>query len=329
MKKSKSIIAVLMVFVIIASFVACSSKNTEEPTTEVTQAVTDSSGEVVTSDNGEVVTESVQGEAVTDSKGEVVTEVVTAKNGTAVTNASGKTVTQVVVTPVTQANGTTTTKKSETTKASEKETTTKSSKDKTTTKATVTKPAKPANISSLKASSVDDTSVKLSWSSVDCKGYQIAVSYDGGFNWTTLESSYTKGTTYTVKNLTSMTEYNFRVRAYNQNSAGKSTSDWKTLSVTTSESDTSKYLTIYVILPKDNSTEDTLTISIDGKVVHTADVKLNGSKYEYKTDKKYKGAVDIVATLTNNKSSQTIRSDKNVTIDLSNQGIDIMEAEND
>jgi hypothetical protein len=325
MKKSKSIIAVLIVLVIVCAFAACSSKSDTQAIDEVTQAVTDSNGELVTDESGEVVTETVQGEIVTDSAGKAVTEVVTVSGGTAVTNSLGNVVTQVVTA---SSQNTTTTSKSSKTKTTQKQTD-ENSDSTSTTKAPVKKPSKPSNVSSLKASSVKTDSVKLSWSKVDCTGYQIAVSTDGGFNWSYLEKAYNSGTTYTVKNLTSMTEYSFRVRAYNSNSAGVSASDWKTVKVTTAEDDTSKYITLSFILPYDNNKEDKLTITINGEVVHTENVKCDGSTYTYKTEKKYKGAIDVVATLKNSKISRSLHTDKDAQIDLTQEGIDVIEAEDD
>lgn len=327
MKKYKGIVAVLMTLVIICSFAACTSKNTDENTSEITVAVTDENGEAVTDENGELVTESVEGEVVTDENGKAVTEVVTAKNGEAVTNSSGQKVTQ-VVTAAHSSSGKTA-KNNKTTNKSEDKTEADGKDSTTTTKKPVSKPKAPASVSSLKASSIEPDSVKLTWSEVDCTGYQIAMSSDGGMNWKYLEKTYTKGTTYTVKNLTSMTDYRFRVRAYNKNSAGTTASDWKELNVTTAESDTSRYITVKVVLPNDNSRKDTLTIKIDGKTVHTEEVTCNGSQYEYKTEKKYKGAVEITASLEKSKVSRTIRTDKDGKIDLSSNGIDILEAEDD
>lgn len=327
MKKYKGIIAVLMVFVIICSFAACKSQGGSEDTSEITQAVTDADGEPVTDESGEVVTEAVQGEAVTDKNGEAVTEVVTSKNGEAVTNSKGQSVTQ-VVTAASSASGKTTTKSNSTTKAGS----TAKADDKgttATTKKPITKPSKPADVSSLKASSVEADSIKLTWSKVDCTGYQIQMSSDGGMNWTYLEKSYTKGTTYTVKDLNSLTEYRFRVRAYNKNTAGTTASKWTQLTVTTSASETAKKLTITILLPNDNGKEDTLTIKIDGKTVHTATVKCNGSQYVYTTEEKYKGAVNIAASLKNGNVSHSINTDKDAKIDLSVRGIDVLEGEDD
>ncbi|MFR5875155.1 MAG: fibronectin type III domain-containing protein [Eubacterium sp.] len=326
MKKYKGIIAVLMAFVIVCTLVACSSQGGNEETSEITQAVTDENGELVTDENGEVVTEAVEGEVVTDANGEAVTEVVTAKNGEAVTNSNGKKVVQYVT--AAPSSGSKTTKKSDKSTTKKSDDTTKADNT-STTKKPISKPKAPANVSSLKASDIEPDSVKLSWSKVDCTGYQIAMSSNNGGTWKTIESAYTKGTTYTVKNLTSMTDYNFRVRAYNKNSAGTTASAWKDVKVTTAESDTSRKLTFTFVLPNNNGIEDTLTIKIDGKVVDTVTVKCDGSEYKYTTEKKYKGAVDVVATLKKSNASRAVRTDKDVRIDLSVTGIDVLEAEDD
>ncbi len=65
----------------------------------------------------------------------------------------------------------------------------------------------------------------------------------------------------------------------------------------------SRYLYISVKLPIGNSTEDTLEILIDDKVVITQVVKTNGSSVTLATEEKYKGDVEVVARLVNYNTS--------------------------
>lgn len=333
MKNSKAFIAVLTVIVLIFSFAACSQQ--KEDAKKVTQAVTNENGEVVTDENGELVTEEIEAQIVTDSNGNAVTEVVTGNDGKALTtvvNNSYVNVTQ----NVTQVSGgtakqtsKTSTKASSETKSGKNNTTTKKKQDNGTTKKPTELPKAPATISSLNAGEIKETSVKLSWGKVECTGYQIACSTDGGKSWTYLEKEYKK-TEYTVKDLISNTDYVFRVRAYNKNSAGTKTSDWKTVKAKTKENKTARNIRILVTLPSDGNVEDTLTIEIDGKVVHTDKINCNGSVYKYTTDKKYKGEVEINVSLKNHKSSAILKTDKEeCELDVSSIGIFTIEGEDD
>lgn len=65
----------------------------------------------------------------------------------------------------------------------------------------------------------------------------------------------------------------------------------------------SRYLYISVKLPIGNSTEDTLEILIDDKVVITQVVKTNGSSVTLATEEKYKGDVEVVVRLVNYNTS--------------------------
>lgn len=159
MKKTKGAIVLLIIAVVVAVLVACSSKSvyTDKEVT-LTQVVTDEAGQAVTDANGEVVTEQIDAVVVTNSSGQTVTEVVTKKDGTAVTTPSGEKVTQAVTQkvdetsdkPISDKDDTTkkdkdkpssTTKKSDSTKPSEKTTNKAPTVDDNTTKPT--KPAKP------------------------------------------------------------------------------------------------------------------------------------------------------------------------------------------
>lgn len=138
MKKYNGVIILLVIAVIVAVFVACSSKPAySDKEVTITQAVTDQNGEAVTQENGEVVTEQVDAVVVTDPSGQTVTEVVTKKDGTEVTKPNGEKVTQAVTTIPS------TTEK--TTKKKDKETTNKNEKPSGTTSTTKKKDEAPTN----------------------------------------------------------------------------------------------------------------------------------------------------------------------------------------
>lgn len=293
MKNSKGIIALLTVVVLAVTLVACSA-NKDHPTEKITQAVTDENGEFVTNKKGE---------AVTNSKGQAVTQVVTRKTTTTTKKGNGK-------------NNKTTTKKN-------------ASKDDSTTKKPVKKPEKPANVSSLKVSDVKQTSVKLTWNSVKCDGYQISYSTDKGATWHYFEEEY-KSTSYTAKDLTSDTYYIFRVRAYNGKKGNMSASKWKEVSATTEEQTITRNITFSILLPTDGNIEDTVSVYIDGKLDGEMKVKLNGKTVEYTTKKKYKGKVDYKITLKGANTSRDGATDKEkLLVDISSIGIDIIEGEDD
>ena len=304
MKKSKVIIAVITCIVLIFSFAACAQEKAKKES--VTQAVTNESGEVVTKENGEVVTEEVEAQLVTDENGKAITEVVTGTNGkplTTVVDNKYVNVTQNVT--VSQngnpsANSTSNNTSSNTTKSK--------NNSSTTTKKGKSAPKAPADVSSLTASDITKSSLKLSWKKVGCSGYQIAISDDGGKTWNYLEKEYNK-TSYTAKDLISNTEYIFRVRAYNKNSAGTTASKWKTVKAKTKENTTARKIKITINLPADSNSEDTLIVKIDGKEVKNVKVNLDGGKYTFTTENKYKGEVEISASLKKH-GATAIKTDK-------------------
>lgn len=302
-------IALIMLIVVSICFAAC-SKGLESGGVAVTQVVTNENGEAVTDENGEIVTEVVTADVVTDSEGETVTEIFTNQGGEQVTTPQGEPITQ-VVTNAPGGNNSSTSKSD-------------------TTVSTIPKPDKPKNVTNLKSSDVKQTGLKLSWDSVKCKGYQIAYSSDGGYNWTYLEKAYTK-TSYTVKNLTSYTEYKFRVRAYNENKAGISASSWASITVTTKADESiSRKITVSLVLPNEGGKEDTITVYIDGKKDGTVSVKLDGSTITYTTEKKYDGLVTVKASLKIMGYVRAANTDKEeCTIDFSGEGIKMVQGEDD
>lgn len=325
MKNSKGIIALLTAVVLAVTLVACSASK-DHPTEKITQAVTDENGEFVTNENGEVVTELVESEVATDSNGKSVTEVVTNKKGEPVTNSKGQAVTQVVTRKTT-----TTTKKGngKNDKTTDKNNKPGSTDNNGTTKKPVKKPKKPANVSSLKASDIKQTSVKLTWGKVNCDGYQIAYSDDKGATWHYLEEEY-KSTSYIAGKLTSDTVYKFRVRAYNGKKDNRSASKWKEVSATTKAQNISRNITFNIILPTDGNAEDTVSVYVDGKLDGEMKVNLNGNTVQYTTKKKYKGKVGYKIVLKNSNTSREGATDKEKwTVNISSIGIDVVDGEDD
>ena len=334
MKNSKVIIAILCAIVLIFSLAACAQQKGK--TENVTQAVTNENGEVVTGENGEAITEEIAAQIVTDAQGKAVTEVVTGTDGkplTTIQNNKYVNVTQIVTQPVSGGNNSNTqqgktSKGSGSTAAS----TTKKADSKADTTATTKKksnyPADPKSVSSLSASGVTLTSVKLSWGKLDCSGYQIACSTDGGANWKYLEKAYTK-TSYTAKELISNTNYIFRVRAFNKNSEGTAYSKWKSVKVKTKEETTPRKITVSVVLPMSSAEDRVLTVKIDGKEIKKANVKLNGETYSFTTDEKYKGEVEITASLNTGEKASAKTDKEECLLEILYDGIPVIADDED
>lgn len=184
MKKTKSAVILLIIAVVVAIFVACSSKPAySDKEVELTQVVTDANGEAVTDANGEVVTEKAQGVTVTDVNGQTVTEVVTKKDGTEVTKPNGEKVTQAVTVAPSQTtknnstNSNDKTTSSTTTKKNDKTTTTtKKNTATTTTTETTTLPPTTA----VGQDEVEDKDIQISvvlpyYSNEDAHSYELIV----------------------------------------------------------------------------------------------------------------------------------------------------------
>lgn len=334
MKNSKIIIAVLCAIVLLFSLAACAGQKAK--TENITQVVTDENGEAVTGENGEAITEEIAAQIVTDAQGKAVTEVVTGTDGKPLTTVRDNkyvNVTQVVTVPASQkAAGNTQQGNSTKSGGSTKEATTKKTGSKTestlTTKKQNSAPVKPKDISLLSTSDITKTSVNLSWGKVDCSGYQIAFSTDAGLTWTYLEKAYTK-TSYTAKNLISDTNYIFRVRAFNKNSKGTASSKWKKVNVKTKENTSPRKIAVSVELPINASDSRTLTVKIDGKEVKKAQVKLDGSVFSFTTDEKYKGEVEITASLDSGEKA-SVKTDKaECTLIIEYSGIPIIAEDED
>ena len=304
MKNSKAVIAVLCAIVLIFSLAACAQQKAKME--KVAQVVTDANGVPVTGVDGAIVTEEVMAQVVTDANGKAVTEIVTGVNGQPLTTVKDNqyvNVTQVVTTPVTSTNTQpyTSPTTSYTTAATTKKGKTTTTKKASTTKKGKSAPKAPANVSKLKASSITQSSVKLSWSKVIASGYQLAMSSNGGKSWSYIKEEYV-GTSYTVKGLKAGSAYVFRVRAFNKNSAGKTPSAWKTVKAKTKKSSSSRNIRIVIQLPSYYGMEDTLTVKVNDKTVKTAKVFLNEGEYEFVTKDEYKGTVEVTASLSNHGS---------------------------
>lgn len=203
-------------------------------------------------------------------------------------------------------------------------------KDKTS-KETIRKPSKPSDVSSLKASKITSSSVTLTWKAVKCNGYRVRV-FDSSGN--KVQDITCKNNTYKVSKLESYTNYEFRVRAYNENEAGKSESKDASVTASTKAANSQRKIKISVKLPENSAKTDTLNVYIiNGKKedkIKTAKIKCDGSTYTFTTDKQYRGVVTIKAELVNNKASDTVKTDKkSVTLNLTKIGIIQIDGDDD
>ena len=323
MKRYKSIIAVLAAVILISSLIACTQK---APTETVTQAVTNENGEFVTDENGELVTEEIEAQIVTDKNGNAVTEVVTDGDGKPVTTVKdGEYVNVTQVVTQSASSGKTTAKSGSKTTA--KNAATKKSGKKDTTKAPTKKPSAPPKVAKISAGSITENSLKLTWSKVKCSGYQVQYSADG-VNFTYLTKN-TAATGLTVDGLTSYTQYTFRVRAFNKNSAGTTTGKWNKTTATTKASDANRKITFNILLPMNGNKEDTLIIKV-GDDKYEEKVTLDGSTFTLKTSRKYKGAVKYNISYKSSGLGVSGRTDKEVCeVDLTATGIYIIDGEDD
>ncbi len=314
MKQLKIVISVILAAVLVlAVFTACKGNKGGKGGETVTVAVTDENGEAVTDENGEVVTEVVNAEDTTAaSEGEAVVI-----EGDGNDNKSGDN------------SGNSTTKK--TTKSSKDN---KKKDDKETTKKnkkTVKKPAKPAKPANFKATGVTKDSLSLSWDAVKCDAYELEYK-ESGKDWKSLQKSMTSTKANLKEYLKAYTLYYFRVRAFNENSAGKSASDWVEIKVKTKADEKYKrFISVKVKLPFDSKKKDKVRIYIkkQGKdekfvLVNEKDIICDGSNYKYKTDKKYEGVITVKAVLVDHKKQEKVETNgDSCEIDLSTIGIDV------
>ena len=330
MNKYKSIIAVIAALVLVCSLIACTQK---APTESVTQAVTD--------ENGELITEEIEAQVVTDQNGAPVTEVVTDGQGKPVTTVKDgqyQNVTQVVTqrtggSPTAPTTGKSSGGSKTTTTKKKKSNTTTKKGSKTTTKKTPTKkPEAPSTPSGLTAKNVTVNSATLSWKNVSCSGYEAEISQDGQ-TYTSVSNNLTNNSVK-VEKLISNTEYKFRVRAFNTNSAGTSVSEWAYGDFKTKLNTESHYITFKIKLPLSGNQDDVLVIKVNDDT-YEENVKLDGSTYTFKTTKKYKAAdkknlIKYSISLKNNQSSFSGETDKTqVAVDISGGEINILDGEDD
>ena len=293
-----AISVILTVALVCCIFTACKNSDKKESGGETsTVVVVDENGEPVTNENGETVT------AVVDENGETVSS-----GDEAPVNIGDNTESSSIAQP----------------KKGSKKTTKAASKNTTAAKKekTVTKPAKPAAVTNLKATKVTKDSLTLTWKGVKCSGYEVAYKPASG-SWKTVKDAMTS-TTLPFAGLSSYSTYSFRVRAYNRNAAGKNASGWATVSVKTKADDkNNRKIKVTVKLPVDSNVEDTLRVYIGKTLVKEAKIRCNGKTYFFTTDKKYKGLVKVRAELKSHGVSSSVDTDKNsCTVDLTGIGID-------
>ena len=291
-EKKKTILSIvaavlLVIGLVIIFFVACNGNEDRKDGEIITQAVTNADGEVVTDANGEVVSEVIEAEVVTDANGENVTEQVTDKKGETVTNASGENVTQPVTKPVSNVK-------------------------------------KPNAVKNLKAE-MGTTTAKLTWkANGECDGYFVSYTLQGQNNWT--KAVETTDTQITIEGLETQTTYTFKVIAYNSASnSGYVQADAVTVDGTTKVDDTSKVVTINVILPHSGST-DTLEIYVNDQLVDSRELLMDGSTVSFTTTEKYEGNVKVSAKLNTLGYDEFVNTDTGVgEINFSDNYIDYVE----
>lgn len=147
--------------------------------------------------------------------------------------------------------------------------------------------------SSLKVSTRNTTSLKLSWSKVSgASGYQLQ-QYKNS-KWTTIKT--TTATAYTVSKLTASTTYKFRVRAYKTISSKNYYSDWtnlttptkpSTASISSLKSSKSKQLTVK--WKKLNCTGYQIQYSTSSKFTNSKTLTITKNSTTSKTVSKLKG----------------------------------------
>ena len=298
MKSFKTVISVILAVTLIACvFGACKETKKKEDNTE-TQivTVTDENGEVVTDKNGEVVT-SVSSESESEG-GVVVIDDDDDNNKKLPAEKTDK-------------------------KDDKKDNKNKDKKDSTSKKEAITKPAAPDKITGLKVSNVTKDGLLLSWNGVKCDYYQLQYK-KAGKEWKTVKDSMTSTKVSFEKALDTYTVYYFRVRAINENSAGKSATKWAEIKATTkADEKVERFIRVKALLPVDSNVEDTLLIYVNGKLDKEVKIHCNGKTKSVDTTKKYKGLVEVKAVLKSHKTSNKAKTDKDsITLDLTSIGID-------
>lgn len=345
MNKNKKIItavaaAVILICALVITLVATGlipvSNSKDEPgkLVTVTEAVTDENGEPVTDAQGEVVTETAEAEAVTGDSGEIITEIVTNSNKQPYTQKNGSNVTRAVTKKQTTKKSTT--KKADNKNDKDNSTTGKKDDDKSpsqsTAKPPVTQAGKPGNITGLKVDDVKKDSFTVKWDKIKCDKYQIQVI----LNKKTLLDEETTATSYTVKGLTSYTEYTVRVRALN-NSPGSDkgiAGEWASIKQRTEPNNESRKIKINYTLPTDSTRGDIeIYIKEDGDKEYPKNpnetIPVEKQKGTIETEKKYKGLVTVMIKFKDKTKESELTDKDEVTLNLSNVNIGIANGEDD
>ncbi len=319
MKQFKIAISIILSAVlIISAFSACKgnggkgeNKGGKEGETVIV-AVTDENGEEVTDANGEVVTEAVPAEdAPSESEGGVV--IINGdsnKTDTEENEGSDSKKTDKKNKKKDKKDSKKEDDKAENEKDKKEDKKKDKEKEKEEEKETIKKPAKPEKPSKFKASGVTKDSLTLSWDAVKCDAYELEMR-ENGKEWKSLKKAMTATAVSLKEYLKPYTIYFFRVRAFNENEAGRSASDWAEINVRTKADEKYKrFITVRVKLPFDSKKKDKVKIYIkkQGKdekyvLVHEKDVILDGSTVKYTTTEKYEGVVSVKAVLADLKAS--------------------------
>ena len=188
---------------------------------------------------------------------------------------------------------------------------------------------KPSAPSGLKVYKTDIDYIEFRWNEGKCTGYDIQYKkseYDGK-QWRTLKRDYDKNR-YVLQSqenefdIVSNTSYDFRVRAVNHNTAGKSTSKWVKITGKTDLNTNPRKISCIVYLPMNGNVEDVLTVTYYGynEKDKKYNKKLEGpNKYKVnlrgqsvkipETEKKYTGKIRIVFRLKKQKLKEQIITD--------------------
>ena len=295
-EKKKTILSIvaavlLVIGLVIIFFVACNGNEDRKDGEIITQAVTNANGEVVTNPQGEVITEIVE-----------------------VTQGDEKT---------TKANDSSSTTKGDNNKPANGQqnnnnNTTESNKN---DYSGLEKPGAVKNLSV----AMETTSAKLTWkANGTCSGYIVQYSRQGQENWATY--TVTTDTQITIGGLETQTAYTFKVIAYNGSlNSGYVQADAVTVDGTTKVDDTSKVVTINVILPDSGST-DTLEIYVNDQLVDSRELLMDGSTVSFTTTEKYEGNVKVSAKLNTLGYDEFVNTDTGVgEINFSDNYIDYVE----
>jgi hypothetical protein len=111
--------------------------------------------------------------------------------------------------------------------------------------------------------------------------------------------------------------------------SGKNKGKTTTTTTTTQKPASERKLTITVKLPTDSDVEDELTILVNGKEVKKDTVRMNGTSYTFTTKDKYKGVVDVTASLKAHGSSSAKTNEAGVTLEISYNGIPVLADDED